>query len=99
MSNVTQHHSEFQSGAGHISQMSNLKEKNPKSNPEPYKVRGCPVPFIVVQGKIQLRTTKEFSEIQHPLVVLGWVAQYPLVVLGKIPTPTLILPLQRRGRK
>ena len=45
MSNVTQHHSEFQSGAGHISQMSNLKEKNPKSNPEPYKVRGCPEPF------------------------------------------------------
>jgi len=37
--------------------------------------------------QIQPRTTKEFSEIQHPLVVLGWVAQYPLVVLGKTPNP------------
>jgi len=27
--------------------------------------------------KIQPRTTKEFLEIQYPLVVLGWVAQNP----------------------
>ncbi len=41
----------------------NTVKKNPKSNPEPYKVRGCPEPKVVL-GKIYYPVLKKFRAME-----------------------------------
>ncbi|HHE76850.1 MAG TPA: LamG domain-containing protein [Candidatus Parcubacteria bacterium] len=47
---------EFKGGKG---ELANVEKMNPKSNPEPRRVQGCPEPYVV-QGKIQ---NNSFSDV------------------------------------